>query len=146
MTAIEKSQRLTRVYRERSCCCSPRSVEIRPENGCHYMFDHNARLLVVDQPQKQNPRDLSRGFIQMGRAGLEQCRLPSRKSPTSELGGSKSGNNTKTRGELSPAPPLSAPPIDPELAMVVAVWPTLPTAIWVGIIAMVKAANPECFQ
>jgi hypothetical protein len=59
----------------------------------------------------------------------------------SESGGSKSGNIGDTRRELSPAPPLLAPSIDPELAIVVAAWPTLPPAICAGIIAMVKAAK-----
>jgi hypothetical protein len=36
-------------------------------------------------------------------------------------------------------PPL-APPTDPDLALVVAAWPTMPEPIKVGIMAMVKAA------
>jgi hypothetical protein len=46
----------------------------------------------------------------------------------------------KTRWRSSPLQPTGAE-ADPDLAALVAAWPTLPTAIRAGIAAMVKAAS-----
>jgi hypothetical protein len=39
--------------------------------------------------------------------------------------------------------PYNAPELPPDLAAVVAAWPTLPEAIRAGILAMVEAAAPR---
>ncbi len=43
----------------------------------------------------------------------------------------------------SVANPAPNAPADPELAAVVATWPTLPPAIRAGVLAIVRAATPE---
>jgi len=45
------------------------------------------------------------------------------------------------RAAESAAFPLSNDPIDPDLQAIIDAWPTLPEAIKVGILAMVKAAG-----
>lgn len=39
------------------------------------------------------------------------------------------------------AQPTTAPPADPNLALLVAAWPTLPPAIRAGVLALVKATH-----
>jgi hypothetical protein len=41
----------------------------------------------------------------------------------------------------TPSTSLRAEPLDPDLARVLAAWPTLPAAIRAGVLAMVKAAT-----
>lgn len=87
--------------------------------------------------------------------GFERSSNPAGKSHNSESGGSKSGNSGPRSGDSEPPasqPPALAPttapvapqtpanPADPELAVLVEAWPTLPQAIRAGILAMVRAA------
>lgn len=92
----------------------------------------------------------------MGRAGLERAHdLPS-VSQDSNSRGSNSGSIGPGSGDSEPPasqPPALAPitapvapqtpanPADPELAAIVAAWPTLPPAIRAGIVALVHAAT-----
>ena len=65
--------------------------------------------------------------------GLEHSRFPSGNEGVSKTDGSKSGNNGRGFDPAMPA--------DPELAAVVAAWPTLPPAIRAGVLALVAAAG-----
>ncbi|MCC6427501.1 MAG: hypothetical protein IT435_11845 [Phycisphaerales bacterium] len=69
--------------------------------------------------------------------GLEHLRDSAGNTRVSDSGGSKSGN--KGGGFGPPTPP--AKPTDPDLAAVIAAWPSLPAAVRAGITAMVKAAG-----
>lgn len=68
--------------------------------------------------------------VKMGEEGLELSRFPAGKSGVSESGGSKSGNKDAPFGDSA------VKPTDPELAAVVAAWPTLPLPIRTAILAM----------
>lgn len=83
--------------------------------------------------------DMRRRFLtelEMGRAGLEHPRNPAGNTPVSDSGGSKSGN---VRADSAPPTP-PATPTDPDLAAIVAAWPSLPPAIRAGMLALVGAA------
>lgn len=82
----------------------------------------------------------------MGHTGFEQPPILARNSGVAESGGSKSGNIGGRFGDSAevaePIPPTTpTPPDDPELATVVAAWPSLPPAIRAGVVAIVKAAG-----
>lgn len=89
----------------------------------------------------------------MGRAGLEHLSNPAAKPHVHDSGGSNSGNIHATQpltSTLTPTPTPTAPdapppapttPADPDLAALIAAWPTLPPTIRAGIAAMVKAAG-----
>jgi len=81
----------------------------------------------------------------MGRAGLEHTPDSPGKQHVSETSGSNSGNigadsgNSEPSAPIPPAPPPL--PADPDLAAIVAAWPTLPNAIKAGVLALVHAAT-----
>ena len=75
----------------------------------------------------------------MGEEGLEPSPFPSGKSGVSESGGSKSGNKDAPFGDSAGV----VKPTDPELAAVVAAWPTLPLAIRTAILALLDSTQPE---
>jgi hypothetical protein len=71
----------------------------------------------------------------MARAGLEPGHYSRSKSNNSPAGGALSG----APSELSTIPAV----IDPDLALIIAAWPSLSAEVRAGIVAMVNAANPE---
>jgi hypothetical protein len=74
----------------------------------------------------------------MGDTGLEPTPKTPSETQVCDSGGSKCGNNGAGFG----APTAPERPADPDLAALVAAWPTLPSAVRVGIVAMVRAAAP----
>jgi hypothetical protein len=77
-------------------------------------------------------------FNEVGDTGLEPAPKSPRETRVSDSGSSNSGNNRAGFG----APIAPERPADPDLAALVAAWPTLPSAVRVGIVAMVRAAAP----
>jgi len=71
--------------------------------------------------------------------GFEQSKKPTANSPVSESGGNKSGNTGPDSGPKV----LPPTPTDPELAAVLAAWPTLPPAIRAGMLAMVRVIGGQ---
>ncbi|MBC7834257.1 MAG: hypothetical protein H7Y88_04045 [Phycisphaerales bacterium] len=69
--------------------------------------------------------------------GLEPSGVSSGNTKVLQSGGSKSGNKDTPLGDSA----AEAKRTDPDLAAVVVAWPDLPTAIRVGVLAMVKAAG-----
>lgn len=81
--------------------------------------------------------------IEMGEEGFEPLAKPSGNTQECESGSSKSGNNQASFGAGEGVPPSAPqPPTDPELAAVMAAWPTLPPVIRAGIMAMVRTSAP----
>ncbi len=72
----------------------------------------------------------------MGAGGFEPLRSSAGKTQGVDPRGSKSGNNGAGSGP--PTPP--AKPTDPELAAVVAAWPTLAEPVRLAIKALLSAA------
>lgn len=78
----------------------------------------------------------------MGATGLEPCPKTPVNSGFSETGGAKSGALSAKNGENPPAgTPKPSPAIPPDLSQVIDAWPSLPEALKIGIVAMVKAAG-----
>jgi len=72
--------------------------------------------------------------------GLEQSRCSAGNAGVADTGGSKCGN--KGAGFDASTPPATPPkPTDPDLATVIAAWPSLPPAIRAGVLALVRAAG-----
>jgi hypothetical protein len=75
-------------------------------------------------------------------AGIEPIAKPSGNPHIPESGGSKNGNNQASFGPCEGVPASAPQPLtDPELAAVMAAWPTLPPAIRAGIMALVKVGG-----
>lgn len=70
----------------------------------------------------------------MGRTGLEPVNVTARKN-------SKLQNQAVSGGAESGADSDDFAQIDPDLAMLLDAWPTLPEPVKAGILAMVKAAK-----
>jgi hypothetical protein len=66
--------------------------------------------------------------------GFEQSKKPTGNGAVSESGGSKSGN-------IGPESAPKPTPADPDLAAVLSAWPSLPSAIKAGVLALVRAAG-----
>jgi hypothetical protein len=81
----------------------------------------------------------ARGSDQVSDTGLEHPANPAGNSRISDSGGSKSGNIGDSLGP--PTPP--ATPTDPDLAGVVAAWPTLPPALRSAVLAIVAAHHDK---
>lgn len=75
--------------------------------------------------------------VRLGEAGLEQCAETLGNSSGSGASAAESGASDAENGPN----PADHEPTDPELAAVVAAWPTLPEAVRVGILAIVMACN-----
>ncbi len=73
----------------------------------------------------------------MGDTGLELTRFSAGNTHVSKSGGIKNGIKVASSGDSTPM----AKPTDPEFAAVVAAWSSLPIAIRVGVLALVKAGQ-----
>lgn len=78
------------------------------------------------------------GIELLGAGGFEPFAFSSGKPGQAETGGSNSGNIHPASGA---GEPHQAGPADPELAELLAAWPTLPAAIKAGIIALARAGG-----
>ena len=77
-----------------------------------------------------------RWLVVMGATGLELPKESTGKTAISSAGGAECGALSHD-SDPETAPPA---PTDPDLASVIAAWPTLPGPVRAGIVAMVEAA------
>ncbi len=82
----------------------------------------------------KNPSEGPTGFVKVAGTGIELPPENAEKTPVGAESGAQSGAVGAREAVL-------AVPVDPNLAAVVDAWPTLPEAIKVGILAMIRAAR-----
>jgi hypothetical protein len=92
--------------------------------------------------QKRKTRDKSR-VIQVTPWGSELSQNPSGKPHFPESARNKSGNTEAGLGSGSGPAGVDVAALDPDLAAVVAAWPTLAPALRAGVLALVAAARPD---
>ena len=81
------------------------------------------------------------GENRRGRSGIRTHEITDLQSVPQSAQVTTSQAVTNTTDSAVPASVLVGLPVDPDLATIVAAWPTLPAALKAGILAMVKAAG-----
>jgi hypothetical protein len=102
----------------------------RLRQGLERRVAHDRRLAASRSAASWSPRQSREsGMVPQTAAGTTQTQ--------SQI------NSRENNEALAPSSPLFTPETSPDLAAVVAAWPTLPGAIRAGILAMVRASTPD---